>query len=1028
MGFKYGNLEGTRKPFHIGTGPQDGSAQLQADATDKGFLPPRMTTAQRAAIVAPAEGLLVFDTDFDEYYVFKSASWKQLSGVHVGDLAYYVDGTSGSDANGGTGWGDAKKTFTFIRETSKEVPRVIIGNLTLNVRGVVCSTDNVHNLNLKSFVVSGGIYVTGEMTDVHTGLAVVGFENTTSVISHHSYITTPGEGWVAGDFKGFYVIITAGTGAGSTYYPILDNTDERLELINLPDLSVTSVYSIVSPSEIRGALVADPSTLIAYVDEFLEEQDNNAAYLRFSKLLITANDSLTPANYIRVGSRSSISQTDWYNCSINSTFQQVESGGHYFHYCWASLDNYRLWTSSGGAVGSGALVIYSSVFYASGTTGGGIKYYMTPLAISLSRFKGQDLAIGYYGATYIELYDLFFDSCNIGLSVSCSSVYVDGQHRFKDTLTAISVLGGQLVSADSATYLTDTVTTEISLGGGETYDFADIGTKNISNAAMGSSVVVFNGTTGLVDHVEEYDGTTSGLVATKYQTAIDELAANQESEAITSPLTMYVDGTTGDDANDGLAWGTAKKTLGFLVAGQTDALPREINAAVTINIRNDIRARSNSVPPLSVRDFYGSGSITLTGVLTSVETFTASTYENDLSVRKSRLWITDGTKSWTSNQWRRHFVDIGSGYYYPVRGNTGTKLNLCSIQSITGTPAGTIYSAPEILTEVVTNPGTKYDFAHPGSCNVRQNTISIFINNLWFDEYSYVDSIFEIVRCNRVELIRVALADLLLESCDFVSIVSCYSDLTESKYSLFEHAHVEIFYSVIDSTDSTGYGIYFNGEVLLRLYSTWMGNQITGYWLGASSHIWLYEGVYLENITDGILLFDSTFHYENGGVNAIRFDTVTKAFSGSGDIIVSQGPEFLGWDVTQDIAFSAVDTGTFAELDAGTLSSRGNISITYLDADYRAVVLPEYDNTTSGLAATRYQTAIDELANRVIVADETYYVDGTSGDDAADGLGWGTAKKTFAFLRTAYGEVRPRVTFRVYARGTVLSVDNVGHL
>jgi hypothetical protein len=28
-------------------------------------------------------------------------------------------------------------------------------------------------------------------------------------------------------------------------------------------------------------------------------------------------------------------------------------------------------------------------------------------------------------------------------------------------------------------------------------------------------------------------------------------------------------------------------------------------------------------------------------------------------------------------------------------------------------------------------------------------------------------------------------------------------------------------------------------------------------------------------------------------------------------------------------------------------------------------VLPEYDNTTSGLAATRYQTAIDELANRL---------------------------------------------------------------
>jgi hypothetical protein len=39
------------------------SSMLQVDSTDQGFLPPRMTAAQRTAITTPAQGLLVYDTD-----------------------------------------------------------------------------------------------------------------------------------------------------------------------------------------------------------------------------------------------------------------------------------------------------------------------------------------------------------------------------------------------------------------------------------------------------------------------------------------------------------------------------------------------------------------------------------------------------------------------------------------------------------------------------------------------------------------------------------------------------------------------------------------------------------------------------------------------------------------------------------------------------------------------------------------------------------------------------------------------------
>lgn len=52
------------------------SAILQADSTTKGFLPPRMNNAQRAAITTPAIGLMVYCTDAVEgLYIYKSTGW-----------------------------------------------------------------------------------------------------------------------------------------------------------------------------------------------------------------------------------------------------------------------------------------------------------------------------------------------------------------------------------------------------------------------------------------------------------------------------------------------------------------------------------------------------------------------------------------------------------------------------------------------------------------------------------------------------------------------------------------------------------------------------------------------------------------------------------------------------------------------------------------------------------------------------------------------------------------------------------------
>jgi hypothetical protein len=64
--------------------PADTSALLDLVSTSKGFLPPRMTSAQRTAIVLPATGLFVYQTDGTAglYYNFGTPlapSWKLLT-------------------------------------------------------------------------------------------------------------------------------------------------------------------------------------------------------------------------------------------------------------------------------------------------------------------------------------------------------------------------------------------------------------------------------------------------------------------------------------------------------------------------------------------------------------------------------------------------------------------------------------------------------------------------------------------------------------------------------------------------------------------------------------------------------------------------------------------------------------------------------------------------------------------------------------------------------------------------------------
>jgi len=76
-------IAGMAQNAGIGTTIPAASAQLDVSSTTKGFLPPRMTTAERNLIVTPATGLVIFNTTTNSLETKNSSGWVSLSSSFV---------------------------------------------------------------------------------------------------------------------------------------------------------------------------------------------------------------------------------------------------------------------------------------------------------------------------------------------------------------------------------------------------------------------------------------------------------------------------------------------------------------------------------------------------------------------------------------------------------------------------------------------------------------------------------------------------------------------------------------------------------------------------------------------------------------------------------------------------------------------------------------------------------------------------------------------------------------------------------
>jgi hypothetical protein len=131
----------------------EASAMLDISSTSKGFLPPRMTTIQRTGIPAPANGLMVFDTDTKSYWYF-SITWKEI-GNGSGFLLPY----SGSSS-------DAGKMFSVINNSTSGGAAALYGRSSAAGSGIFT------------------LYSMGVWGDNSTGIGVMGTSNNIGILGN----------------------------------------------------------------------------------------------------------------------------------------------------------------------------------------------------------------------------------------------------------------------------------------------------------------------------------------------------------------------------------------------------------------------------------------------------------------------------------------------------------------------------------------------------------------------------------------------------------------------------------------------------------------------------------------------------------------------------------------------------------------------------------------------------------------------------------------------------------------------------
>jgi hypothetical protein len=204
----------------IGTTTPLESAQLDVTSTSKGFLPPRMTSAQRGNITSPVAGLMVYQTDATAgFYLYNGTAWVRLIADGAGSLSSGLKfsnlnsttptsagATLGVDASGnvvtvpGTSFSPSfgsSRISTTINVSAGQ--SALLTSITLPTTGTYLIN---YTMRVQSMTGVVNQYAVGYLSDVSTpGTPIVG----TEILGAFTAGTATVSG---GNYSGSYIVTT----------------------------------------------------------------------------------------------------------------------------------------------------------------------------------------------------------------------------------------------------------------------------------------------------------------------------------------------------------------------------------------------------------------------------------------------------------------------------------------------------------------------------------------------------------------------------------------------------------------------------------------------------------------------------------------------------------------------------------------------------------------------------------------------------------------------------------------------------
>jgi trimeric autotransporter adhesin len=293
----------------------DGSAMLDVKSTNKGMLVPRMTQAQRIAIVSPATGLLVYQTDNPTgFYYNNGTGWFRLSLQNEG---WSTTGNAGTNpANNFIGTTDnVAITFKVNNELAGKIDPSSPNNTSLGYQTLNSNTTGNSNTSMGF----NSLYT----NSTGSGNTAIG---TTSLFSNTWGVSNSANG-----ISSLYSNTSGGYNTANGAYSLYSNTNGKyntaigffaLQLNNIADANTA-----VGESALANKTDGDGNTAVGRQAFYLLANGNNNTALgcmagystpntlnNVTLLGFNAGFITTPDNHINIGNTSNVwigGQVNW---------------------------------------------------------------------------------------------------------------------------------------------------------------------------------------------------------------------------------------------------------------------------------------------------------------------------------------------------------------------------------------------------------------------------------------------------------------------------------------------------------------------------------------------------------------------------------------------------------------------------------------------------------------------------------------------------------------------------------------------